>query len=253
MGLISGEERCRLLYWYNKPCSTPRKNVKVKFLNSGVINHSIVKNTYICAHYNCADLPMLSDFEELKTRLSIVNKSFVTLGKPLNFNDTFVYIRDTMLLAPAGKGSLEALGSLYEAEGGFTKKMISNEDKNRMDEFLVKDKKGFEEYAIQDAVVTLKHAIAMEKFNMGIKKFGIPVTLSSIGRNYVFNEWNTIFPKHMPYQISGDSLMGNADDLQTPKGLFQTGDVGLHMSYYIGNYKGGRNESFMYGSEDNTH
>jgi hypothetical protein len=40
--------------------------------------------------------------------------------------------------------------------------------------------------------------------------------------------------------------------MQTPKGLFSSGDVGLHMSYYIGNYKGGRNESFMYGSENKT-
>lgn len=40
--------------------------------------------------------------------------------------------------------------------------------------------------------------------------------------------------------------------MQTPKGLFAGGDVGLHMSYYIGNYKGGRNESFMYGSENET-
>lgn len=46
--------------------------------------------------------------------------------------------------------------------------------------------------------------------------------------------------------------MGNADEVQTPKGLFATGDVGLHLSYYIGNYKGGRNESFMYGSENST-
>lgn len=45
--------------------------------------------------------------------------------------------------------------------------------------------------------------------------------------------------------------MGNAGELQTPKGLFTSGAVGLHMSYYIGNYKGGRNESFLYGSEDN--
>ena len=47
--------------------------------------------------------------------------------------------------------------------------------------------------------------------------------------------------------------MGNdSDEMQTPKGLFASGDTGLHMSYYIGNYKGGRNKSFMYGSEDET-
>lgn len=44
--------------------------------------------------------------------------------------------------------------------------------------------------------------------------------------------------------------MGNVNEIQTPKGLFASGDVGLHMSYFIGNYKGGRNESFMYGREN---
>jgi hypothetical protein len=46
--------------------------------------------------------------------------------------------------------------------------------------------------------------------------------------------------------------MGNAHELQTPKGLFATRDVGAHMSYYIANYKGGRNESFMYGVDEHT-
>jgi hypothetical protein len=77
--------------------------------------------------------------------------------------------------------------------------------------------------------------------------------------------------------------MGDASKLQTPKGLFTSqgvkikessggevkGDIknlkeeeadelsvssniGLYMSYYIANYKGGRNESFMYGLDDKT-
>lgn len=52
--------------------------------------------------------------------------------------------------------------------------------------------------------------------------------------------------------ISGDCLMGNADEVKTPKGLFATGDVGLHRSFLIGIYKGGRNETFMYAAEDKT-
>lgn len=47
--------------------------------------------------------------------------------------------------------------------------------------------------------------------------------------------------------------MGNAEELQTPKSLYATGDIGTHMSYYIANYKGGRNESFMYGCDEDTH
>jgi hypothetical protein len=52
--------------------------------------------------------------------------------------------------------------------------------------------------------------------------------------------------KNFPYQISGEYLLGNSEEIQTPKGLFYYGEVGLHLSYYIGIYKGGRNESFLY-------
>jgi len=47
--------------------------------------------------------------------------------------------------------------------------------------------------------------------------------------------------------------MGNSDEMQSPKILSASGDVGLHLSSYIGNYKGGRNEIFMYGTDDNTY
>lgn len=36
-------------------------------------------------------------------------------------------------------------------------------------------------------------------------------------------------------------------EIKIPKGLVATRDVVIHMSYFIANYKGGRNESFMYG------
>jgi hypothetical protein len=195
---------------------------------------------------------MLRDFEEFKKLLSVVNKSFVTLGKPLKIYNTSIYFRDTQLLAPVGKSSLEQLGELYISEGDYTKRSISIEDKSKMSNLLKRNKKVFEEYAIQDVKITLKHATEMERFNMSIQQLGVPLTLSSIGKNYVFENWRNNLQKFLPYQISGKCLMGNADEVQTPKGLFATGDVGLHLSYYIGNYKGGRNESFMYGAEDET-
>jgi hypothetical protein len=131
---------------------------------------------------------MLSDFLEITEKLSIVNKSFVTIAKPLIIYGCNVYIRDTMLLAPAGKGSLEALGGLYACEGDLSKRDVSSEEKMKMSKFLIRDKEAFEEDAIQDAVITLKHALSMEQFNLSIKQLGVPLTLSSIGRNYVFEE-----------------------------------------------------------------
>jgi len=213
---------------------------------------SVIKNNYLIAHYNAADLSMLNDFFKYSEDLSIVGKSFVSLGKPLTIAGSFVYIRDTHLLSPAGGKSLSALSKLYEGEYGITKKEISREDLEHMDEFLQRDKQSFEAYAINDAIIPLIHAATLEEVNFSINRLGIPITLSSLGRNLVLAKWDEIFDKYFPYQVSGDCLMGNADEIQTPKGLFASGDVGLHLSYYISNYKGGRNESYMYGSEENT-
>lgn len=93
-----------------------------------------------------------------------------------------------MLLAAAGKGRLADLGKLYENEGDFTKRDITPRDLNNMSAFLKRDKAAFEDYALQVAIITLKHALSMEKFNMSVIQIGIPLTLSSIGRIYVFNE-----------------------------------------------------------------
>jgi hypothetical protein len=161
----------------------------------------------------------------------------VSLGKPLKFKNSFVYIRDTILLVP----------------GDYTKRIISYTDNNKMSGLLERYPKLFEENAIQDAVISLKHSVAMEQFNMTVLQIGIPLTLSSIGRKDVFKKWVEIFNKYLPYQMSGEYMMGNAVELQTPKGLATTKETGTHMSYFIANYKGGRNESFMYGVDEETH
>jgi hypothetical protein len=158
-----------------------------------------------------------------------------------------------MLLAPASSRSLEAIGKLYENESeSFIKKTLPDEYKSKISKWLQQDPKGFESYALTDVLIVLKHSTEMETFNLSLKKIGVPITLSSMGKNFVFEQWKEEFERYFPYQISGKCLMGNVNEVQTPKGLFATGDVGLHMSYYIGNYKGGRNESFMYGSENVT-
>jgi hypothetical protein len=256
MGLLSTD---KILKFYKNNKFKPRARTKLFFNidnKAGTkISLTLVKNTFVMAHYNAADLSILSDFNDLKKQLSVVNKSFVSLGKPLRFKECFVYIRDTMLLAPAGKNKLHDLSKLYNSDGksDFEKRQVSVNDLNNMRVFYEREPERFKDYAIQDAIITLKHAVAMEEFNMKVYQIGVPITLSSIGRKYVLKEWGSIFQKHLPYQVSGEYLMGNADEIQTPKGLFATRNIGTHMSYYIANYKGGRNESFMYGVDENTH
>jgi ABC-type siderophore export system fused ATPase/permease subunit len=45
--------------------------------------------------------------------------------------------------------------------------------------FLKRDQRSSEKYALQDAVINLKHAISMEIFNFSVKKW-VPITLSSL-------------------------------------------------------------------------
>lgn len=84
---------------------------------------------------------MLSDFYEIKKTLNIVNKSFVTMGKPLKFNNSYVYVRDTILIAPGGKQSLADLGKLYENEGDFNKRKLTPLELSNMKALLRDNKK----------------------------------------------------------------------------------------------------------------
>jgi hypothetical protein len=207
-----------------------------------------IRNNYLIAHLTNADLSMLNDFESFKDQLDIVNRSFVTLGKPMKIGDFNVIIRDTMLLAPAGKKSLDSIGSLYGQD--LNKIALSKEQKSNMDLLLKEDKALFSEYAIKDAIIPLIHSNYMEDFNFKLNEVGIPITLSSLSSKYVKSSW--ISDNYKGYQITPKYLIGDASTTHTPKGLFATKTVGLKLNYYIANYKGGRNESFMYGVDNET-
>jgi hypothetical protein len=114
------------------------------------------KSYYIIAHLTPADLSLLSDFNDIKEELTIVNGSFVTVGKPITICGKRVHIRDTMLLAPGSSRSLANIGRLYSEE--FNKVKINKEDLEDMQGFLIRDKEKFTEYALKDAIISLIHA-----------------------------------------------------------------------------------------------
>lgn len=57
-----------------------------------------------------------------------------------------------------------------------------------MSGLLKADKQLFEEYAIRDSIITLKHAVSMEEFNLSVNKIGVPLTISGIAKAYVLKE-----------------------------------------------------------------
>lgn len=207
------------------------------------------KTNYFIGHLTNADLSMLSDFDSFKDNLDIVNKSFITLGKSFQYHNSNIQIRDTMLLAPSGSKSLSAISRLYGE--AFHKIQLTKDEISNMDQLLKDNKDKFQEYALRDAEITLIHALWTEHFNFSIKSIGIPITLSSLGSKFVKNHWEEI--NYEGYQIHPKILIGDANTVQTPIGLLHSSEIGLKLSLYISNYKGGRNESYMFGVDKDTY
>lgn len=143
---------------------------------------------YLVMHNSAADLSVLENFEDIKVNLDIISKSFVTLKSPIKLENSksIVHVRDTALLSPAGFSSLASLGKLYGDE--FEKIDIGDYRKDKMSVLLAENKDLFEKYAIQDSLITLKHANSMEEFYYDQEKLGVPLTLSCVGKQYVNKE-----------------------------------------------------------------
>lgn len=58
--------------------------------------------------------------------------------------------------------------------------------------------------------------------------------------------------KYPGYQISQQYLLGDVATTITPKGMNCVKEVGFVLPLFIANYKGGRNESYMYGVDYDT-
>jgi hypothetical protein len=147
----------------------------------GLVSVTKIRHNYVIGHLTNADLSILSDFNEFKDSLDLVNNSFITLKKPILMNSTNVHVRDSMLLAPAGK-SLSNLGSLYK---DLDKIKIDSLWYKNMDEFYEKEPEAFKEYAMRDALISLIHASSMEDLNFDLGKAVIPITLSSLSMSFI--------------------------------------------------------------------
>jgi hypothetical protein len=204
------------------------------------------RNFYIIGHLTQADLSLLSDFAEFKRELDIVNKCMVTLGKSsIVKHGHNIIFRDTLLLAPGGKKSLASIGSMY---GDHLRKISLSESQHQNMAALLKDDPNlFKNYALRDSLISLVHAQTLEDEAFKLNKLGIPLSLSSLGGINLGHFWNKVGYKG--YQISKDYLIGDSRKVPTPKGLFMLGNIGLYLNNYIASYKGGRNESFMIGTD----
>lgn len=143
-------------------------------------NRFAVPVTILC-HAGKADLTTFnfSSADDILPRLSDVQGGLVSLSDFFlhppcidcfwKFMPVHISVRDTMCYAPAGQKSLASLGNTV----GIPKLDVSDDDKNHMLDYLLRDPVNFMEYAINDSVITLCFAGELWGYNACM-----PVTVS---------------------------------------------------------------------------
>ena len=77
-------------------------------------------------------------------------------------------------------------------------------------------------------------------------RYSIPITLSSLASSYLKSHLVDNSPYHDPKDNAKFGLK-NLSKVFTPTGVELAGDLPFYISYFLGSYHGGRNESFIYG------
>jgi hypothetical protein len=221
------------------------------------------RSIYLVGHYTKADIPAFSDFKDLKSVVSAVRGSFVSIDTDFRLTLDFpkpadvelsVKVRDTYLLSPTGSQALADLGEMLQipkvvlhADASVERQM-----KSQMDVLQKEDWELYRRYAIQDAVICAEYAqriIELCQIHLGKEK--LPVTLTSIGVDLLLQTWTDA-------GLSDNAILGKETVKERvwskSKGYFvpRTKDVpsvnyDLFENLATESYHGGRNEQFWFG------
>ena len=206
----------------------------------------------LVAHFSRADLPGFRDFNKLKTRFDAVRKTYCSINRPALFDvntpsgarmKVSVSLFDTRLLAPAGAGSLRALGDLLQFdklelpdvldEAGNTRPGIE-----RMDLTLVQHPEAFNAYAIRDAEIAVEWFLRVDEPASVVGPREAPHTIASMAVAK-FEQLVKTLPGFDLLQFVGKQRVGRKheplDQLLAVRGL--AADC----------FHGGRNECFEHG------
>ena len=207
----------------------------------------------LVGHYGIVDLSLFFNFLSLFRGLDTVRRTEVSIEKPLflkvwsrdrnRFAEMLIFVRDTMLLAPAGS-SLEKLGQAM----GLPKITLPEEyTKADMNKLMGEQPDVFTVYAARDAELTLLWSELMSDAPIP------PPTLGGIGATKlregicVYNGWKK---KEFDYFFRGLEWITQTDTLSpsqrrriaTPRPEAALALTAAHHAYY-----GGRNEGFLLG------
>lgn len=205
----------------------------------------VKKTLFLIAHYTPADLSFLSDLKEHTKQLKLLGKNIVTLAGFKIENCTHrINIRDTSILAPL-RPRLGEISLLYD-HPLLEKLSIGKEHIRKMSVLRRENPEEFVRYALNDAIITLFHALNCELsyFKYG-QKLDIPVTLSSLASQYLTRAIGG--PRYDLPTANGQFDVKDLPTLHTPTGMELSGGLADWLSLFLASYKGGRNENYVFG------
>ncbi len=227
----------------------------------------VPKTIILVAHYNRADLPAFEDRKQIFWRLQNVRSSLISASAPVSLKVSFddgderavdisVYVRDTILLAPAGRKSLAEIGKLIERE----KIRLSDDDeeelhwKKNMKVYRNTDWEGFREYALIDAEISAKYFLKLTQMYQDVTgEDFVPSALSSIGMKLLVKGWNEGEPPRDPIELVGKEQVTEVVWNEKTQGFRKwkhrpyLEELSWFVDFVTECYHGGRNEQLWFG------
>ncbi|MBR1248934.1 hypothetical protein JQ609_18615 [Bradyrhizobium sp. AUGA SZCCT0169] len=227
----------------------------------------VPKTIILVAHYNRADLPAFEDRKQLLWRLQNVRNSLVSASAPISLKVSFddgaeetvdlsVYVRDTMLLAPAGRKSLAEIGKLIERE----KIRLSDDDdeelklKANMKSLRNTDWATFREYALIDAEISAKYFLKLTRMYQEVTgEDFVPSALSNIGMKLLIKGWREGEPQRDPIELVGKEKVAEVVWDEKSQGFRKWNhkppleEISWFVDFVTECYHGGRNEQLWFG------
>lgn len=220
----------------------------------------------LVGHYNRADIPAFEDRGQIFGRVKNVRNSLVTQAVPIRVRMAFgdhhdpvelkVYLRDTMLLAPAGRKSLSSLGELV----GIPKMMLHETPegdlrmKRQMKYVRANKPEVFREYALLDAkICALYFREVTSIYQQATGASFVPSQLSTIGVKILQDEWRSREPVADPVTIVGreahQEVVWNDKTAQLITKSYNPfiEELDWWAAFATECYQGGRNEQLWFG------
>lgn len=227
----------------------------------------VPKTIILVAHYNRADLPAFEDRKQVFWRLQNVRNSLVSASAPVSLKVSFddgdekpvdlsVYVRDTILLAPAGRKSLAEIGRLIER----VKIRLSEDDeeerhlKENMKVVRNTDWDLFREYALIDAEISARYFLKLTQMYQDVTGEGfVPSALSNIGMKLLVKGWKEGEPQRDPIELVGKEKVAEVVWDEKKQGFRKWNhkpyleELSWFVDFVTECYHGGRNEQLWFG------